>query len=100
MKGNHSYPKIPAPCEPEYRKGVYAMDGKKTFWAIAVVIALASIAAAVAYFVTRYVGKGGYDCDCDDLYDYDDLDEMDDCECGCISDAKDDTSDEDTSDEE
>ena len=36
------------------------MDGKKTFWAIAVVIALASIAAAVAYFVTRYVGKGGY----------------------------------------
>ena len=63
------------------------MDGKKTFWAIAGVRALASIAAAVAYFVTRYVGQGGCDCDCDDLYDYDDLDAMDDCECGCICNA-------------
>ena len=61
------------------------MDGKKTFWAIAVVIALAGIAAAVAYFVTRYVNRDAYDfdCDCDEFYDYDDLDELDACECDC-----------------
>ena len=76
------------------------MDGKKTFWAIAVVIALASIAATVAYFVTRYVGRGGFDCDCDDLYDYDDLDEMDDCECGCICGDKEEPEEEPASDEE
>lgn len=31
------------------------MGSRKTFWVIAVIVALASIAAAVAYFVTKYM---------------------------------------------
>ncbi len=58
------------------------MEEKKIFWIIAVVAALAAIAGAVAYFVTRYLGAREAEdmldeyCDCD----YDD--------CDCCSDEE------------
>ena len=59
------------------------MEEKRTFWIIAIVVALAGISAAVAYFVTRFVRERRaedfedfFDCDCDDYYD-------DDCDCYC-----------------
>lgn len=51
------------------------MDGKKIFWIIAVLVALAGVAAAVAYFVSRYITPDDF-CDCDDYFD---CDECDDC---------------------
>lgn len=63
------------------------MDGKKVFWIIAVVVALASVAASVAYFVTRYLAKNDYAydgyLDCDDYDDY-----ADDFGCECTECAK------------
>lgn len=63
-------------------------DSRKTFWIIASVIALAGVAAAVAYFVAKYVRsrKGEsfedlYDCDCDGFFD-------DDCCCECDCDCE------------
>lgn len=58
------------------------MDGKKVFWVIAVLVALASIAAGVAYFVTRYLSKKEYAYDGYlDCNDYDDYDDDFGCEC-------------------
>ena len=61
-------------------------DSKKTFWIIASVVALAGVAAAVAYFVAKYVRSRKeetfedlYDCDCDGFFDDCDCD----CDCGC-----------------
>lgn len=64
-------------------------DSRKTFWIIASVIAIAGIAATVAYFVTKYVRSRKtekfedlYDCDCEDFFDdYD-------CDCGCDCDCE------------
>ena len=62
------------------------MNEKRTFWIIAVIVALAAVSAAVAYFVTRYLRAQTCEemlddyCDCDYGYDYDcDCD----CDCGC-----------------
>ncbi len=58
------------------------MEEKKTFWIIAVVVALAGVAAAVAYFVTRYISKRN--AEFDDFYGCDCLDDgNDECDCGC-----------------
>ncbi len=62
------------------------MDGKKTFWIIAVIVALAAISAVVAYYVTRYIRAHKCEEMLDDYndydYDYDDCD-CDDCDCDC-----------------
>jgi len=61
------------------------MDGKKVFWIIAVITALAAISAVVAYYVTRYLRAQK----CEEmLEDYDDYDydydcDCDDCDCDC-----------------
>ena len=58
------------------------MDGKKVFWIIAVIVALASVAATVAYFVTKYLSKKDYAYDGYlDCNDYDDYDDDFGCEC-------------------
>ncbi len=61
------------------------MSSRKTFWVIAVIVALAGIAAAVAFFVTKYMRSkqqvdelGDYCDELESIYtdeDYDILDE-------------------------
>ncbi|MBQ8533590.1 MAG: hypothetical protein IJ462_02025 [Clostridia bacterium] len=60
------------------------MSSRKTFWVIAVIVALAGIAAAVAFFVTKYMRSrqqvddlGDYCDELESIYtdDYDALDE-------------------------
>ena len=65
-------------------------DSRKTFWIIASIIALAGVAAAVAYFVAKYVRSRNeetfedlYDCDCDGFFDDCDCGCGPDCDCGC-----------------
>ncbi|MBQ6819146.1 MAG: hypothetical protein IJP35_06025 [Clostridia bacterium] len=60
------------------------MDGKKVFWIVAVIVALAAVSAAVAYFVTRYLRAQKCEEILEDYcdYDYDDYEDYD-CDCDC-----------------
>ena len=64
------------------------MDSKKIFWVVATVITLAGVAAAVAYFVTRYLRAQECDELLDDYCDFD-CDECELCdECDACLDAE------------
>ncbi len=56
------------------------MEEKRTFWVVALVVALVAVSAAVAYFVVKYLRAQS----CEELLDeYDDYDYDYDCDCDC-----------------